>query len=190
MGNSLRGIQAALTAAGFGYHKMNSINAAFPTVLQNFLPSTTGANGTTTLADAVLSGVTAPTMGQSLQVELSELGEFGFSNWWEIELHATCTTNGTSGLKLQLTAYDGLVIQSSTLPLSFVYNTAAGSTLSTATAIGSTSTATTTNALSFDIQGLVQIAGYGRLGLQFAQQAASVNVFITGGRIRATAILA
>jgi hypothetical protein len=190
MGNSLRGIQAAMTAGGFGYHKMNAMNAAFPTIVQNFL-STATANvaSSVTFVDAVQSGITVPQMGQGLQIELGESGELGFFNWWEIEVHGIIATAATQGVQLRLQTYDGLVLTSST-SISYVFNTATAG-IAVNQPVGTGATAGAVNAVSFDIQGIVQVSGYGRLGLQFTQAVSTAaNTAISYGKIKATAIIA
>ncbi len=186
MGFSIRGIQAAQTVSGFGFHAQNTLFDTFPVVLQNLLTSNTAnVASSTTLVDAVASGTTGlGIQGNGLQVEL---GEGVFSNWWDIEVHGICSANASGGLKIGLQAYDGLTIIFGAAAIS--YNAAAGSVSATGGAPGAVG-GSTAAVVSFDLQATIQIAGYGRLGLQFSQNASfATPTFLTSGKIKATTIL-
>lgn len=195
MAQSLRTIQAAMNAAGWSVAQMNAFFDINPTVLQNYLSGVTAnVNTSTALVDAIVSGGSANTdiLGNALQVELGESEMVGANNIWFVEGHFACTTNGTAGLKVQLTAYDGLVLNTTTSQVAFVMNVNGASNGVGVVAPG-TAFGATVNALSVDFTAMIQItSGYGRLGIQFSQNVSTaVNTNIGPyGYIRAESLLA
>ena len=202
MAISLRTIQAALNAGGFSVQEQNAMFNSQVFYLQNYLSTTTANNGTTTLADAIVSGSASagPTLGMAMQVELGEYQLMSENNIWVIEAHFQVTTNATAGIKFQVTTYDGLTILAAsdfTNWINYTANTNPGATAPTSATVAGTTTPNTPISVqnanltvaSIDLFGLVRVNGYGRIGLQFAQAAASGNSSIPSGYFAAYSIL-
>lgn len=200
MAFSFRTIQAALNGAGFSRSEVMGVLDSQVFALQNVLAgATANVNNSAVLVDALVSGRTDTILGTCLQVELEENINITESNLWYIEAHIPINTAATQGIKMQLTAYDGLVFDTSTDQAPFVnftfnVNTTAGAAIAGAVTVAPGSPASfqsaSGNAISADINGVVRVKGHGRIGVQFAQSVATVaNTSLTGGYIVAYTIL-
>ncbi len=194
MAVSLRTLQSALNGAGFTVPQMNAFFDINPIVLQNCLTGVTAnVNNSATLVDAVVSGggVNTDTLGNALQVEIGQAEALAANNYWFIEGHVQVSTAATQGVKVQITAYDGLQVITALSNISFVLNVNGAASSSGVVAVGS-SFGAAVNAVSIDFTGMIAVAsGYGRIGLQFAQSAATVANTSLGpyGYMRCEALL-
>jgi hypothetical protein len=196
MAQSLRTIQAAMSAAGWPVTQMNAFYDVNPTILQNFLSGVTATvTNSGTLVDALVSGgsVNTSIMGNGLQIEIGENEQTAFQNTWFIEGHVQVTTTATVGLKAQLTTYDGLTLNTATSNVSWCMNVNGASNSSGVTAFNAAFSSSASNVVSVDFTAMLQIAsGYGRVGLQFAQAvptAANNTILGVYGYIRAETCL-
>lgn len=194
MAVSLRTLQSAMSGAGFNTNQMQAMYDINPTVLQNYLTTATAnVNNSATLVDAVISGGASNTniLGNALQVEIGEATIMTANNVWFIEGHVAVNTAATQGLKVQLTTYDGLTLVTAMSNVSWVFNVNGAASSSGVTAFN-TPFGAAVNAVSVDFQAMVTVAsGYGRIGLQFSQQAATAaNTSLgTYGIIRCESLL-
>jgi hypothetical protein len=194
MATSMRTIQATMNGAGFSTNEMQALFDINPTILQNYLTgATANVNASTALVDTFVSGNSSAgtILGNCLQVEFGEGTALSASNVWFVEGHCAVTTNGTAGLKVQLTTYDGLTLVTGNSFVSWVMNVNGSAGGSGVTALN-TPFGATVNAVSLDFTAVIQVAsGYGRIGLQFSQNVSTaVNTSLgTYGYIRAESLL-
>ena len=200
MAISLRTIQSALNGSGMSVNDQRALSHTRILALQNYLTAATGnSNNSATLQDVIVSGRTDCVLGSCLQLELGEDLHLTSSNIWYIEAHVVVSTAATQGIKMQVTAYDGLVFDTSTdfapfVNFTFNVNTTAGAAIAGTTSVAPGSSASfqsaSGNAVTADITGLVRVKNYGRIGLQFAQSVATAaNTSITAGYIIAESVL-
>lgn len=194
MSTSLRTIQSAMNASGWSVAEMNAFYDISPLTLQNYISATSNAvNTSTVLVDPFIAGASSagPILGNCLMVELNESEGITANNTWYIEGHVAVTTTGAAGIKLQLTTYDGLTLVTAASNIEYTINVNAAVGGAGVVAANAAFGATVA-AVSVDFSGIIQVlSGYGRIGLQFSQNASIATNTTLGpfGYIQAKAIL-
>lgn len=167
--SSLRTIQSALNP-GFGVTQQDSLRDAFPTEIQSYLSANSAAvNNSVVFVDSglfvELSSAVCPSPSGSL---------------WVFDGTIVITSSAAAGAQLQFVASDGLQVLASAITVN-VYSTAAGVT-GTTTVGGAAVTSGAINVVGADFFGTCNIAGDGRLKLQFSQAVATgVNTTVNAG---------
>lgn len=174
--SSLRTIQAA---RGLLDVKTQCVlNDSVPLFLQSVLTAPT---------QNVISNIALQDSG--LFVELSsDIAAQPQGSLWAVASTVFVVTNGTAGLNLGLTASDGLQVVSSNLVYTF---SAAASSATVVAAVGAPAGSGSVNVIAATIFGTVNVAGYGRLKVQFAQAfSTAINTSLSlGSYIEAYTIL-
>lgn len=196
MSASYRPIAQAMRGAGFPVNKENGLNDIRPIVLQNFIQGTYSVTSSATLAPVGVGTQAGIAAGSDLSVELQEGDQITEQGTYLIEGRLYLTGALVAiGAKINLVANDGLQIINTGGFSQFqidLNNSAAApvSAYGFASATATNTAGTTAVVSTITFAGTVQVIGYGRLTVQFAQNVSTgtATVVGAGSYIRAEAI--
>jgi hypothetical protein len=197
MSISLRSLQAAANAGGWSVNELNALFDMRPAVLQNFLQGTFTSTSSTVLTTIGVGTQAAVASGSQLFVELQEGDQITEQGVWRVEgqLYLTGALIAI-GAQVRVVASDGLTFLTaagsySQMEIDLCNNGAAPvSAYGFASTTASNIAAVTAVVSSVWISGIVQVLGYGNLGIQIAQNFSTGTAVTVGAGswLTATAI--